>query len=438
MTISNPHRKAENALTDTPADPATRGVDPDTESRHRVAFRRLVVSRSISFLGDSVTLVALLLHVADNAGQAFAVAALLLAGDFVPALFAPVAGAISDRFDLRRVMVTCEVVQAAAVATIALTMPALPWLLLLVGVRAVASQIFQPASRTAVPALVPDRQLESANATLGFGANGMEALGPLLAAGLLPWVGVRGMLLADAATFLVSAALLACLPPLPAVSRHSPNDAGGEHPRARLLSEARSGLAYMSRARVVRIIALGFIGVVAFNGVDDIAVIYLTRDSLHAGGSAIALLYGAVGVGLLMGYIMLARWTPRCSMEVLLLSGFALSSLGNFLTGFAWAVSTAFALQAARGIGLSAIDVGVNTLLQRQVPAEMLGRVFGNLYGAIGVAAAASYLSGALLLELTEARTTFVVAGLGGLLVTIVTASALRRSSRRGDTTAQT
>ncbi|MGH4022732.1 MAG: MFS transporter [Pseudonocardiaceae bacterium] len=111
-----------------------------------------------------------------------------------------------DRFDLKRVMVGCELAQGALVAVIALWLPSMPVLLVLVGLRAVAGQVFQPASRAAVPTLVRDRDLEGANAAVGMGTNGGEALGPLTAALLLPVLDVRGVLLADAA--LVTAAAL--------------------------------------------------------------------------------------------------------------------------------------------------------------------------------------------------------------------------------------
>ena len=390
---------------------------------HGRPFRLLWASRTISTFGDSLGLVALLLHLAEGTGQAFAVAALLLVGDFAPSLLAPLTGGISDRFDRRRVMVGCELVQAAAVLAIAVGLPSLPLLLGLVAVRAVAAQVFQPASRSAVPALVPDRRLESANAALGFGSNGTEAVGPLAAAVLLPLIGIRGVLLVDVATFAVSAVLLVLLPALPPASTP-------DAPVA-FLADARAGLRYLLTAPVVRAVALGFIAVVAFNGVDDVALVFLARDALHADASAVALLYGAVGIGLVAGYVLVAR--PARSAPIgLLLAGFAVSSLGNLLTGPAWSVTVAFLLQAVRGIGLSAIDVGVNTVLQRRVPSEMLGRAFGNLYGAIGVAAAASYVLGALLLELTDPRTTFVVAGAGGLVATAATLAATVRDRRRG------
>ncbi|MEJ3652491.1 MFS transporter [Actinomycetes bacterium KLBMP 9759] len=391
-------------------------------------FRRLSVARVVSFVGDSLSLVALMLHVAETTGQALAVAALLLVGDFAPALLSPISGAISDRFDRRRVMITCELVQAALLIAIAVALPPLPLLLVLVGVRALAGQIFQPASRAAIPALVPGKDLEAANSTLGFGTNGAEALGPLVAAALLPFVGIQGVLLVDAASFLLSAALLARLPALPPAADEN---AAADAPAATLLGQAREGLGYIWSMRPVRIIAIGFCAVVAANGIDDVALLVLATDTLHAGESAVGLLLGAVGIGLLVGYVLLTRTANR-SMVGLLVAGFAVSSVGNLLTGLAWAVAAAFAVQLVRGLGIAAMDVASNTLIQRLVPDHMLGRVFGNLYGAIGVAAAVSYIGGGLLLDATDAPTTFIVAGAAGTLATVAVALTLPRAVRRG------
>jgi MFS family permease len=91
--------------------------------RGNPAFRALFGARAISFTGDSLGLVALMLYVADTTGQAIAVSLLLLAGDFVPSLLAPITGAVSDTFGLRRVMITCELVQGAIMTFVALALP---------------------------------------------------------------------------------------------------------------------------------------------------------------------------------------------------------------------------------------------------------------------------------------------------------------------------
>ena len=388
-------------------------------------FRLLWSARAVSFLGDSLGLVALMLHVAGTTGQALAVAALLLAGDFAPALLGPLAGTLADRLDRRRVMVACELIQGALVAVTALWLPSLPLLLALAGLRAVAGQVFQPASRAAVPAVVDEPDLERANAAVGLATNGGETLGPLVAALLLPVLEVRGVLLVDAATFAVSAGLLGLLP---ALADRGP----GQDRSASFLADARAGLRAVWAERTVRAVVGGYVAIVACNGIDDVALVFLATGPLGGGEGAVGLLLAAVGIGLLAGYALLARTRRRVALPALLLAGFAVSSAGNLLTGLAWAVAAAFTLQAVRGLGIAALDVAATTMLQRAVPAQLLGRVFGTLYGGIGVAAALAYLLGGLLLDRTGPRVAFVTAGGAGLLATAATALALRRGGQPG------
>lgn len=391
--------------------------------RNNRPLSALFTARIVSYAGDSMSLVALMLHVANTTGQGLAIALLLLVGDFVPSLFSPIAGAISDRFDRRRVMIWCELAQAALVLLIALSLPPLPLLLALVAARSIASNIFMPASRSSIPAMVEGKDLETANSAIGFGANAAEAFGPLLAAAMLPFLGIRGVLFVDAASFLLSALVLLATKPMP------PDATDGE-PES-LLAQAKTGLGYILRTPVIRIIALGFCAVVACNGVDDVALVLLAKETLHSGDSSVGLLLGAVGIGLLIGYALLGRYGTKFSMAALLIGGFFVSSAGNLLTGLAWSVAAAFTVQAVRGLGIAGMDIASSTMLQRMVPANLLGRVFGNLYGAIGVAAALSYVGGGLLLDATDAPTTLVIAGTGGIIVTALVAITLPRALHR-------
>jgi MFS family permease len=106
---------------------------------------------------------------------------------------------------------------------------------------------------------------------------------------------------------------------------------------------------------------------------------------------------------------------------ILMLAGLAIASGGNLLTGLAWSIPVAFGMQAIRGSGISLIEVGNNTVIQRLVPAPMQGRVFANLYGAVGLAAGLSYVVGGYLLDATGPRTVLIAAGVGGLAVTAAT-----------------
>lgn len=380
-------------------------------------LRVLATARAVSVAGDALSLVTLMVHVQSILGKAVAVAALLLVGDFAPALLSPLTGVVGDRFDRRTVMIACEVAQAALLAVIAFTLPPLPVLLLLVGLRAVIGQVFVPASRAAVPSLVADTDLGQANTVLGLGSNSADVIGPFLAAVLLTFLDTRGVLLVDAASFLLSALLLLRLPRLLVPSE----------PGESVFADARAGLAEIWRNRALRVVFAGFCGVVACTAVDDVAVLQLTMVSFGGSESAAGVVLGAVGVGLLTGYALLSRGMARWSMVTLLVTGFVISSAGNMLTGLAWGVAAAFALQAVRGLGIAAMDVAHSTLIQRLVPAGRTGRVFGNFYGGIGVAAAVSYIGGGLLLDAVGPELTFLLSGGAGVLVASWAAIAARR-----------
>jgi MFS family permease len=124
-------------------------------------------------------------------------------------LLSPLIGVLADRLERRRALMICELGQAVAVGAIVVTKPPLVSLLALVATQSLLSHLFQATARSAVPDLVGDEDLEHANALIGGGTHGLEALGPLLAAALLPFLSPRGLLAIDAVTFLLSPLLLA-------------------------------------------------------------------------------------------------------------------------------------------------------------------------------------------------------------------------------------
>jgi Na+/melibiose symporter-like transporter len=316
--------------------------------RRNAPFRSLWTARLLSFFGDSLGLIALTLYVYVHVRSGIAVALLLLVGDFLPGLISPLAGTAADRWDPKVVMVGCEIVQGALIAVIAVVLPPLPVLLLLVAVQSCVAAVFQPASRSCVPSLVADTDLERANAALGFGTNGMDGFTALAGAVLLTGLGVRWLLAADAATFAISAGLLLALPALvPAAQARRTGKRTGPFPaksvtemtralarNARgMLAEARAGLGYIARDKVIRVVTIAFCTVVMFNAVDDVALVFLARHTLHGSNAAASLVYAGSGLGLLAGFLLLARTGQWLALPVLIVAGYAVSSLGNLLTG---------------------------------------------------------------------------------------------------------
>ena len=388
--------------------------------RESPAFRRLWISRFVSYIGDSLALVSLILYVAEHTDKGFAVAALLLAGDFAPTLLSPWTGALADRVDMRRLMIVCEMLQAVAVIGIAISLRTLAIVFVLVFTRSVLASTIGPATRSAVPRIVADVDLEAANAALGFGTFGFEAVGAALAAALVPLIGTRGALLVDAATFVVSALVLLGLPML------APSDEVlGATRETSWHRDALDGVRELFADPLVRTVVIGFGAFVAFIGMDDVALVFLGRNVLHSGSTGTALLYAGAGVGLFIGFLVATKFRAGAPLT-LFAAGLAVAAAGNLLTGLAWATYAACAMQVVRGLGTSAVDVGVSTLFQRRVPPERLGRTFANLFGVIGFAAGLSYLAGGLALNVVSARVVLVIAGLGGLAAALWTAVVAR------------
>jgi MFS family permease len=388
--------------------------------RDAPAFRRLLAARTVSHVGDGIALIALVLLVKEDRGTGTSVGALLLATS-IPRFLGPLAGVVVDRVEQRSLMVACDVGQAAIFGTIAWLDPSFPVLLGLVALAASFDTLFAPAGRSALPALVRPEQLMRANAWIGMSLNIRVAVGPVLGGLLFSWLGGRGALAANALSFVLSALFLLRLPPL-----RAPADGG----QARgFLAVGVDGLRFAWRNRVVRtlIVAL-FIGV-AFAGLDDVALVFLVRETLGGGPLAYGLVTGAYGVGMLAGSLGLSWKGTAAAAGTVFLLGWVASGIGAVLTGIAPLIALVAVGQAVAGVGNAVDVVAMDTLVQQAVPREMLGRVFGLVGTAAPAGHTLAFAAGGFLVEFTSPRIVFLIAGLGVLLVLVPVMLVLRRAN---------
>jgi MFS family permease len=391
--------------------------------RDAPAFRRLLAARTVSHVGDGIALIALVLLVQDDRGTGTSVGALLLATS-IPRFLGPLAGVVVDRVEQRSLMVVCDLGQAAIFGTIAWLDPSFPVLLGLVALAAACDTLFAPAGRSALPALVRPEQLMRANAWLGMSLNIRVAAGPVLGGLLFSWLGGRGALAANALSFVLSAVFLLGLPPL-----RAPAD-GGE-PRG-FLAVGMDGLRFARRNRVVRTLIVALFVGVAFAGLDDVALVFLVRDTL--GGSALAygLVTGAYGVGMLAGSLGLSWKGTAAAAGTVFLLGWVGSGIGALLTGVAPLIALVAVGQAIAGVGNAVDVVAMDTLVQQAVPRHMLGRVFGLVGTAAPAGHSLAFAAGGFLVEFTSPRIVFLIAGLGVLLVLVPVMLVLRRADPAG------
>ncbi len=405
--------------------------------RSHAGFRWLWTSRAISYVGDGIALIALVLHVEATEGSGTAVAGLLLAAA-LPSLLGPLAGSIADRVDRRRMMIACELGQGAIYLATAALLPDYAALLALVAVASVLARFLAPAASSAVPALVRREELVGANAWLGTAMNLQVAFGGLLGGLLVAGVGVRWALAIDAATFLLSALALARMPSLP------PDGDGAEV--VSLARSVRDGLGFVARHAVARAVLLTLFVGVAFAAVDNVALVFLTRE-LGGGSAAFGVVTSAFGFGMLAASLVLTRWERLVSARAAFLGGWFLTAAGTLATGLAPEVAAAVGAQWLGGVGNGVGNIGGDTLIQRSVPPSMLGRVFGLTKTAAFVGSGLAYAIGGVLVDLMSPRAVFVAASAGVLAASIggmfllprdvgsVPGVGIQRGHRRGDRT---
>jgi MFS family permease len=387
------------------------------------AFRRLWTARTISHLGDGIAIVALVLLVQGERGSGTAVGALLLASA-TPRFFGPLAGAIVDRVDQRLLMALCDAGNAAIFAAIAVAGPPFGVLLVLVAASATLDTLFAPAGRSAIPSLVHPDDLLRANAWMGTSLNLQVAFGAILGGALVAAFGVGGALALDALSFAVSALLLIGLPAL----RTPPPDG----PRRGFLADGRAGLAFVRRTPVVRTFVLVLFLGLAFAALDNVALVFLVRETLGGGPLAFGLVSGAFGLGMLGASVGLSMRQTSLAVATILVAAWVASGLGAIGTGLAPALVVAAIAQAVGGLGNGLQNLAADTLIQAAVPRALLGRVFGVASTASYGGSTLAYAAGGPLLDATSPRAVFLIAGTGVLVVTVWLWLVLRRSASAG------
>jgi len=362
-------------------------------------------------------LTALLLRVEATVGAGVAVSALLLAHALPNGLLGPVAGAIADRIEQRTLMIVADVGRAVLFLVMAATLPPFVALVSLFAVASVLEVGFRPAGRSVIPALVERDDLMTANAWLVTAGNLGSAIGPLIGGVLVAAVGVSGALGVNAISFLASAGLLLGLPAL--------RVAEPETERIGLLAATREGLRFARRDRVMRGVIVGLVLGAATAALDNVALVFMATRVFDSGPTGFGMLESVFGIGMILASAIFIK-RRKISPAAVFTLGWLGTAIGNFGVGLAPTIAAAGAAQLIGGAGNGAGLVGGDTLIQRSVPKQMLGRALGASGSAPFIGMLIAYAAGGLLVDTFGARETFLISGVATTLVATFVWSLLR------------
>jgi len=390
------------------ADRATGRLSPLRRNR---GFALLFWATAGSAIGTYLAALALSVDIFDRTGSGAWLAALLIA-DFLPIVVIGITlGPLVDRLSRRRLMILSDLVRAATFA--ALPFVERPGLIvLLAAVNGIATGFFRPAAWAGFPNLVGEDDREQATSLLSTVEHVAWMVGPVLAGALLAIQGTDVAYWFNAATFLLSALLVARIP---AASLRSDDPITKGH-----WEDLRAGLGLVFHSRPLLTVLVAW-NVSAFaTALVNVAEVPLVKDELDGGNIGLGLLVGATGLGLVVGSFFAASALQRLGMRSLYAGSLLVMAVGFGIASASPTVAVAAVLAAFATIGNGAAIVCNQLLVQEGAPDAMRGRALAVLmstyYGVLGLAMA----GGGLLVDGAGARAAWAVAGVVYLLATIL------------------
>jgi MFS family permease len=381
--------------------------------RRNPQFARLWAAMLISFVGDwfnTIVLAAIVSRFTEGSG--LAIGGFLLARFLPPLLVTPLAGALADRFDRKKLLIYSDALRVFIVLGYLLVRtPDQLWLLYVLTIlQFCLGAVFEPTRAAFTPSIVPQADLVTANVLSSITWSVALALGGALGGFVAGAFGPQIALTVDALSFGVSALLILQIRPIYAVE----NAAERQHFSLRDISEGlRYAKAHPATAATLLVKFGGSLG-----NVDTIMVVYGTvLFSIGENGStSLGILYTAFGVGAIFGLIAIERFNdgvPR-TMRRLIALGYALITCGWLLLGSSatiWVASLALIIKA---MGSNAYWTYSSVILQKTVDDRYLGRMFSLDFAGFQLSTVLSTIVTSTLLQVFgNAQAPAVVIGTG-------------------------
>ena len=371
-------------------------------------LRLLFVAQNLSFMGDWFTFVALAGLVQDVTDSAFLVSLLLVAFSLPSFLASPLGGPVADRYDRRQVLIVVSILQAVSACGLLFIGETHIWLAFVSqGLIAAFAAFVRPAVEAAVPNLARDPdELRRANALFGSSWGVMLAVGAGLGGIFSEAFGRQAAFIADIATFVVAAGLIAM------VKRPMQEDRGASRAPVRPIADMREAIELSRRdSTILALLASKMTFAIGAGVVSQLAV--YAADAFSSGDAGRGLLLGARGVGSGLGPIIGARFAKGDLRRVLLVCGVAGLV---FSAGYLAAAAAPMLIIAGACVMFAHLGGGAQwTLstygLQVRAPDDMRGRVLAGDFALITLSLALSSVAAGIVSEQVGARATVAIFG---------------------------
>ena len=379
------------------------------KNRH---YRWFWLGMLASFLAIHFQLVARNWLVYEMTGSALDLGIVIAAWGLPILLLSLYGGAVADRIKKRDLLIWTQVANGIITLIVAILIDtgaiALWHLIAAAALTGIIFAFHVPARLAIIPELVQGRELMNAIALNSTGMNLSRFLGFAIGGALLGAIGVAGVYYLVVFCYFVSAALLFMLPVV-------------EKLRERAVTSIRvdlaEGLRYLHHSPIIRsLLAMAFVSIAFGLPYMNLMPVFAV-DIFDVGEVGLGLLLGMAGLGSLIGSLTIASLGDFRRKGLLLVGlafGFGASVVFFGFSGYYPLSLVLLVAVGLLGTGYLAIN---NTLIQSNVPHDMLGRVMSIYVMTFAMMPLGTLPLGAI----SEAIGAPLAVGAGGIVVVLFT-----------------
>ena len=368
-------------------------------------FSLMWTAQLVSTIGSSLTDLAAGILVYQYTKSALNVGLVLMVTALPTLLVGLVAGVFVDRFDRKRILLASDLLRGLLVLAIPFSVGqwGLPALYVIVFLAATVRQFFDPAWESVLPEIATEEELAKANSFLSISSFGSTAVG-FAAAGLLAGINIFIPFYVDAGTFLFSFLMVLLV-------RIKPLAHDEETTVSVVISNLKEGAQTLWRLPILRSLFIAGLPVFLSFGLWNTLLLPMAIRALDATAFEYGIQEGLTSLGFVASALLMAKFGDRLPEGQWLVISILLMGVFGVLYGLAPNIQVGILLVTITGFLNSPSSISRRTILQRNTPREMRGRVFSAFFVSRDVVFLIG-MAGAGLADLIDVRVLIVACSL--------------------------
>lgn len=360
-------------------------------------FLVLWITQAFSGLGSSMTSFALVVWSYQQKGSALSTSLLAICSYMPYVLLSIFAGALSDKWNKKAILLVCDSFAAASSALVLILLKSgnleIWHLYLLNAFNGLMNTVQQPAADVTMSILIPRKHYQRTSGLRSLSNSLVTLLAPVFAASLLTLVSMEAVIMFDLFTFFVAFTTLLLFVKIPVLP-------GGGTTKETLIQSAKGGLKYLKENRGILDLILFLAAINFIASIYNAALPAMLLSRKGAGENVLGLVNACTGIAALAGSILMTFLpAPKNRVRVIFNSLLFSMSTENFLLAFG-RTGTVWCLGAIAGwIFIPVMSANMDVILRMRIPAYIQGRVYAARNTLQFFTIPLGYLTGGLLVD---------------------------------------